>query len=137
MPRTKLREIGALMALGISYATTYVTAYIWDWPSPDSELLIYIFVIFLISFLFGAEIVDMKKTLFYMLAAIAVGFSIACLVIIAPALTLTTELGLLEFDLTVALTAVSRLFIIGITFKIIGAITGCFAGDAISELNTI
>lgn len=128
-----LREMGAMVALGINYATAYMIAFVWDWPTPDSELLIHILLIFIFSFLFGAIIVNMKKTFFYTFGAVAIGMASATAVISAPSLILTGNIELVDLDITLAVTSVSRIFLVGITFVIVAVIAGCFVGGAVSE----
>jgi len=131
MFRRRMLEIGAMIALGIDYATAYVTAFVWH--ASDSELTAHILVIFVFSLLYGALIVDFEKTIFYTLGSIVIGASLAIAVIVAPSLTLAGNIELLNFDMAVALHFVGRFLIVGITFMMVGAIVGCFIGDAMSE----
>jgi len=131
MPRRKLLEIGAMIALGVNYATAYVTAFVWQTGGPD--LIIHILMMFVVSLLFGALMVDIQKTVLYTAGSIAIGISIATALIVAPPAMLTQNIELLSFDIALALHFVARLFIVGITFIIIGVIVGCFVGDALSE----
>lgn len=140
MLRRTLLEIGAMMALGANYAAVCVIAFVWG---PDafarvggahSELLIYILILFIVSLLFGALIIDMKKTLFYTIGSIVIGIALATAIISAPSVMSPGDIILLDFSITVALATVSRLFVVGITFMIVGAILGSFVGDMVSEL---
>lgn len=135
MFRRKMLEIGAMIALGIDYAAAYVTAYVWH--ASGSELIIHILIIFVFSLLYGALIIDLEKTIFYTMGSIVIGASLAIVAIVAPSLTLTGNIELLNFEITVALHFVGRFLIIGITFIIVGAIIGCFVGDAMSEQSEI
>lgn len=135
MFRRKMLEIGAMIALGIDYAAAYVTAYVWH--TSGSELIIHILIIFVFSLLYGALIIDLEKTIFYTMGSIVIGASLAIVAIVAPSLTLTGNIELLNFDITVAVHFVGRFLIIGITFIIVGAIIGCFVGDAMSEQSEI
>jgi len=129
MHRRKLLEIGAMVALAINYTSTYVITFVWDWPSLNSEIPVNLLWMFALSFLFGLLIVDIKKTLFYTLGSIVMAIPLATVAISAPSMALTENIELLDLDITLAITHISRLFILQITFIMIAAIIGCFVSD--------
>jgi hypothetical protein len=126
-------EIGAMIALGFNYAALYLVAFIWNWPSSDMELVIHVVAAFCISLLFGVLIVDLKRSLFYTLVAVPLGISLAVAIISMPVMTTTTDIALIDVSITAALILISRLFVVALTFIIMGAIAGCFIGDLVSE----
>jgi hypothetical protein len=132
MLRTTWLEIGAILGLGLNYASAYVIAFVWNFPDPDSELILHIFTVFIVSLLFGALIVDIRKALLYALGAIPLGVAIATTLISAPSIMLAENIALVDTSVTVALTAIVRIFIIGVTFQIIGIFVGCLFGDSVS-----
>lgn len=127
----KMLEIGAMIALGINYATAYVTVFVWH--TIGLELGIHILMIFVFTLLYGALIVDIEKTIFYTAGAIVIGASLAIAVIVAPSLAIAENIELTNFDIAIALHFVARFLILEITFIIVGAIMGCFVGDAVSS----
>lgn len=133
MIRRRLLEIGAMLALSVNYASAWVAALIWNWPNPDSELVIHILIMLAISLLFGAIIVDMKRAIFYSIGAVVIGFVIATVIIAMPALIAEGPKGI-EVSFMVALSTISKLFVVSVTFLIIGVFAGCFIGDAVAGI---
>jgi len=133
MIRKRLLEIGAMLALSVNYASAWVAALIWNWPNPDSELVIHIVIMLAISLLFGAIIVDMKRAIFYAVGAVAIGIVIATVIIAMPAL-IAEGPGGIEVSFTVALSTIAKLFVVSVTFLIIGVFAGCFIGDAVTGI---
>lgn len=133
MIRKRLLEIGAMLALSVNYASAWVAAMIWNWPNPDSELIVHIIIMLVISLLFGAIITDMKKAIFYSIGAVAIGIVIATVIIAMPAL-IAEGPGGIEVSFTVALSTISKLFVVSVTFLILGVFAGCFIGDAVSGI---
>lgn len=133
MTRRRLLEIGAMAALGVIYAAAWITAFIWNWPTADSELTVHIVVMLVTSLMFGALIVDMKKTLMYSVGSMVIGIMLASVVIAMPALIAEGPKEI-EASFTVALSTISKLFIVSISFLIIGLFIGCFVGDAITGI---
>lgn len=123
-----LLEAGATILLGLDLAAAYVTGFIWD-PTSEWQLLIHLVIVFLVSLLFGALVADMKKTLFHLIASIILGVSLAIFIITSPALIFATNAALVDATLTVALVGVARLFMVGVTFIMLGAFAGNFVGE--------
>jgi hypothetical protein len=94
MMRKKLLGIGAMFALGVNYASLWIVAFIWNWPNADSELIVHIILMLVLSILFGALIVDMKKALFYSVGSIIIGIVLATVIIAMPALIAESSKGI-------------------------------------------
>ncbi|HKZ93453.1 MAG TPA: hypothetical protein VJ249_02575 [Candidatus Bathyarchaeia archaeon] len=133
MTRRTLLELGAMLALGVNYAGAWVIAFIWNWPDPDSELYVHLLVMLVVSLLFGSLIVDIKRTLFYTIGSIIMGIGLATILIAMPAI-LAESAGGIDASVSVALSAISKLFVVSVPFLMIGVFAGCFVGDAFSEI---
>lgn len=142
MNRQKMFEMATMVAFGVNLAAAYVIAFVWTPTStaysafsfgPEQMyLFLHLAIVFLASFLFGAVISDIAKTLIYTIGAVALGVTIAIAVITAPTIILTEYAAFMDTTMTVALVAVARYFIVGATFLVLGAILGNFFGDAIA-----
>lgn len=113
--------IGTILALSIDYAAIYVLAFIWN-----LDILYYMLIILVLSLLFGAVVVDLKKTIIYMSVALLFGTFISVGVLSVPSLSL----GEGE-TITLILAYISRYFLLSLFPSIPGIILGCFVGDAI------
>lgn len=133
MMRKRIAELGAMLALGVNYASAWVVAFIWNWPNPDSELVVHVVLMLALSMLFGALVVDMKKALFYSIGAIVTGIVLATVLLTMPAVLVESSGGI-EASFTVALSSISKLFVISVTFLIIGVFAGCIIGDAVTGI---
>ena len=130
MDKQAFFEIGMTTLLSLNLAAAYVTAFIWGSTS-DTQLFVHLGVVFAASLLFGATLADTRKALLYAIGSIIVGLALAVAMISIPALILAESVELVDTTVTVAVIAVTRLFIIGITFLFLGVIIGSFVGDAI------
>lgn len=133
MMRKNLLGIGAMFALGVNYAAAWIVAFIWNWPNPDSELTVHVLLMLLVSMLFGALIIDMKRALFFSVGSIIMGFVLATVIIAMPALIVEGPGGI-EASVTVAVSTIAKLFVVSVTFLIIGVFAGCIVGDAVTGI---
>jgi len=133
MLRRLLLEIGVMAATGVNYAGGYIVAFVWDFPAPHTELFLHILMMFFFSVLSGAVIADFRKGILYTIGSIMLGIFLATAIISAPSMLLGESIALVDVSITVALVAITRLFILGVTFQILGIIIGGFIGDAVSE----
>lgn len=130
MLRRKILETGAMVALGVNYAGAFIITSIWNYPTADSKLLLHISIVFAVSILFGAIIVDLKKALLYTIGSIVVGLVLATTIMASPSIVVE-GIEFLDASVSLALIAVSRLLVVGVTFVFLGIIIGCFVGEAI------
>lgn len=137
MQRRLLLEIGAMLALGINYAGAYVVAIVWNWPTPETELYIHLVALFFAGFLFGTLIVNLQRTLIYTMVASVIGMALAVLFVSLPSLMLGEAYEAIDLSFTVALATISRLFVVGVMFQLIGPLFGCFLGDVLFQEGTL
>lgn len=133
-------ELAAMFALGANIAATYVITFVWSptasytftFGLEQMHLFIHLIVIFVTSFLFGAIMGDIGKTFVYTIGSTAIGALLAIALITAPTIMLTEYAAFMDTTMTVAVVAVARLFIVGATFLILGAIIGSLTGDTLA-----
>lgn len=118
--------------LSVGIAATYFTAFVWGTTS-DVQLIVHLATIFIISLLFGTILIDTRKALLYAIGSIAMGGALAIAIITVPSLILSEAVELVDTTVTVALVAVARLFLLGVTFLVLGVMVGSFVGDALIE----
>lgn len=123
-------ELVATITLAINYAAAYVVTFVWDVPTPSLELALHIGIVLVASLLFGTLIADIKKTIVYTVVSVIMGIAIAMIAIIMPALILAEGPGIIDLYLSVGLSELSRLFIIGISFVVLGTLVGAFLAEA-------
>jgi presenilin-like A22 family membrane protease len=133
MQRRLLLEISAMLALSVNYAGAYILAIIWNWPSPETELYVHLVALFIVSFLFGALIVNIQRTLIYTIVSIVIGMALAAFFVSLPSVMLGEAYEAVDLSLTVALAVLSRLFVVGAMFQLIGPLFGCFLGDLLFQ----
>ena len=133
MLRRTLLELIAVLGLSVDYAAAYLVIFIWNVPTPNSELVLHIAIVFGASLLFGALIANITKTIIYTLASIVIGIGVAMAMILAPPITLGAGPDLINFYMSVGLMELSRLFIIGISFLVLGTLLGSLLAETIKR----
>jgi hypothetical protein len=108
-----------IIALSFDYASIYATAIIWN------REIEYFFVLgFIVNFLAGVIIVNLRKALGYTLLSLFLGATLAVLMIITlPGINVNVALS-------VTLNRFSLNTIISIIVYVLGLLLGCFVGDA-------
>jgi hypothetical protein len=130
--RKYISEASALLALSLNYMGAYIIAILWKWPSEEMILLFYILAVFIVSLLFGSFIIDLKRSTIYTAISAAIGMFLAVTLMSAPPIILSLEAMSIDATLTMALTVISKLFLVGVTFAFIGTIVGCIIGDMLA-----
>lgn len=117
-----------MSAFTISYASTYVLAIVWK-----LNLFVYILMVFILSFLFGAVILNLSRVLIYATISIVLGMLLAIWLISTPPMFAGESAASVEFSTLSALVLVAKLFLVNIVFVIMGTTIGCFLSETLSE----
>jgi len=129
MLRRTLLELIAVLGLSVDYATAYLVTFIWNVPTPNSELVLHVAIVFGASLLFAALIANITKTIIYTLASIVIGIGFAVAIILAPPIIQGAGPDFINFYLSVGLMELTKLFIVGISFLVLGTLLGSLLAE--------
>jgi len=132
-PPKFILELAATIALSLDYMGAYIMAVLWKWPIEGMTLFVYILIVLIVSFLFGIYFVDLRKSVIYTAVSIVIGMFLAIALMSAPPMILASEYMSIDAAISMAVTLISKLLLVGVTFAFVGTIAGCIVADMLAE----
>jgi len=119
-----LLHLAIIAASSFNFAGTCLLAVIWN-INPFHYLL----VIFAISVMIGAVMVDIDKAIIYTYASMGIGIAIAAAVYLAPYILLEEPVYRMNAALMVFFGTLGKVLIFGLIIYFLGALLGCFLAE--------
>jgi hypothetical protein len=118
-----LRDLGLVFASSVNFLCAFLLAFFWK-----INLGFYSLIIFAFSFVLGAVLTDLKKSIVYVYISMVMGLVIAVVAILAPHL-LYTSMTEMEVAAIAVFTVLGKVILVSIIIYFLGALLGCALGE--------
>lgn len=120
---SSLRDLGLVLASSVNFSCAFMLAFFWK-----INLGVYSLIIFVFSFVLGAVLTDMKKSIVYVYISMVIGLVIAVVAILAPHLLFTSATEM-EFAAITVFTVLGKVILVSIIIYFLGALFGVALGE--------
>ncbi len=128
---------GIVIASGLNYAGVTLLMLFWgrsEFFFPAEVLMYFIILMFSVSFMMGALLVDLERAFVYSILGLIIGNAIAVTIFLAPYNMFGESVGAVNVATLVVLSAVGKHLLISIAPYLVGTILGCFMGESLTRL---
>lgn len=119
-----LVRLAIVIASAFNYAGACLLVAIWNFNP-----FYYVIIIFAISVVIGAVMVEIKDAIVYTYASMSIGIVIATLLFMAPYVLLQEPVSRMNAAMMVFFGAIGKVLLMGLIFYFLGALLGCFLGE--------
>jgi hypothetical protein len=126
--RKLLWNLCLLVASSFNYASVSLLLIVWN-----LDLLYYLPLVFIISCMIGALVVDIAKSIIYTYACMTIGHIIAIAIFLFPYLIFEESVQRTNVAVMAVLNSLVKVFLVSAIVYFFGAILGCFVGEKLLE----
>lgn len=119
-----LLRLAIMVASSFNFAGACLLVVIWNFNP-----VYYLFVIFGISVMIGAVMVDIDNAVIYTYASMGIGMVMATAMFMAPYILLEEPVSRLNAAIMVFFSAIGRVILFGLIVYFLGALLGCFLAE--------
>jgi hypothetical protein len=120
---SSLRDLGLVFASSVNFSSAFLLVFFWN-----INLGFYSLIIFVFSFVLGAVLTDIKKSIVYVYTSMVIGLVIAVAAILAPHV-LYTSMTEMEFAAIAVFTVLGKVILVSIIIYFLGALLGVALGE--------
>jgi hypothetical protein len=120
---SSLQDLGLVLASSVNFSCAFLLAFFWK-----INLGIYSLIVFVFSFVLGAVLTDIKKSIIYVYISMVVGLVIAVVAVLTPHLLFTSRTEM-EFAAIAVFTVLGKVILVSIIIYFLGALFGVALGE--------
>ena len=126
--RRLLWNLFLVVASSFNYASISLLVIVWK-----LDLLYYLPMVFIISCMIGAVVVDITRSIIYTYTCMVIGHTIAIAIFLFPYIVFAASVQRTNAAIMVVLNILVKVFLVSAIVYFFGAILGCFLGEKLLE----